>query len=144
MRSWDRSKPEERLGPRPEPLPKAQVSRTVRGVTSAKVGRCNATCTTDVISLNLQQIRLSEDRQNRCAVSVRLVGVFGRLILRGDSKTWVIGFESKSQTVFWLGLSHMAQRFCLTERLLLLWPCSLVQSLDDNKKGPQVMRVPLR
>ena len=43
-----------RLEPRPEPLLKAQVSRTVRGVTSAKNGRCNATFTTDVISSNLQ------------------------------------------------------------------------------------------
>ena len=36
MRPWDRVKPEERLGPRPEPLHKSQVSRTVRGVTSAR------------------------------------------------------------------------------------------------------------
>ena len=36
MRSWDRSKPEERLGPRPEPLHESQVSRTVRGVMPAR------------------------------------------------------------------------------------------------------------
>jgi len=36
MRSWDRSKPEERLEPRSEPLQKSQVSRTVRGVKSAR------------------------------------------------------------------------------------------------------------
>jgi len=49
---------QERLGPRPEPFQKAKVSRTVRGVTSARTSRCNATITTDVISPNLQLLSL--------------------------------------------------------------------------------------
>ena len=51
---------QKRLGPRPEPLQKSQVSRTVRGVTSAKNSRCNATITTDVISPNLQLLSSAE------------------------------------------------------------------------------------
>ena len=39
-------------------------------------------------------------------MSVRLVGVLGRLISQGDSKTWSVGFESKFQTALWLGQSH--------------------------------------
>ena len=35
MRPWDRIKPEERLGPRLEPLHKSQVSQTDRGVMPA-------------------------------------------------------------------------------------------------------------
>ena len=53
MRAWDRAKPEERLDPRPEPLPKPQVSRPVRGVRPGK-HRSNATFTPDAISGNLR------------------------------------------------------------------------------------------
>ena len=55
---------------------------------------------------HFQLIELSGGRQNRCAVSVRLAGVLGRLILQDNSKTWASGFELQSQTAFWLGLSH--------------------------------------
>jgi len=100
-----------RLGPRPERLQKAQVSRTVRGVTSAKSSRCNATVTTDVISPNLQKIKLSGDRQSRCAVSVRLVGVLGRLILRAIQRRGLSALNRSSRPYFGWSCPTIAQRF---------------------------------
>jgi len=72
----------------------------------------NHYCASDAISNNLQLISglgginqlsmLSGVSQNWCAVSVRLVGVLGWQILRGNSKTCFIGFELSRQTVLWL------------------------------------------
>jgi len=93
---------------------------------AGKKRRSNATCTSDVISNNLQLISSFEGinqlfmfsgvSQNRCVVSVRLVGVLSWLILRGNSKTCFIGFELRHQTVLWLAPSPTAHRFWLTER----------------------------
>ena len=52
MRTGDRFKPQKRLEPRPEALPKPQISRTVRGVEPAKKRRSTATCTPDAIGNN--------------------------------------------------------------------------------------------
>jgi len=54
MRPRDQVKPQERLDPRSEASPKPQIFRTVRGVRPAEKRRSNATCTSDVISNNLQ------------------------------------------------------------------------------------------
>ena len=53
MRPRDRGKPEKRLVPRPEALPKPQISRPVRGV-RPEIRRSNATYTADAINNNLQ------------------------------------------------------------------------------------------
>ena len=129
MRSWDRVKPEKRLGPRPERLPKPQVSRTVRGVMPARnmptQRHLHDRCYQRRLSANLTVFRLgfSGGGQNR---PVRLVGVLGRLILQGDSKTWFVGFESKSQTALWLRLSHHSIAILPAgAESLLIWKCWL-------------------
>ena len=122
MRPRDRAKPQERLDPRPEALPKPQVSRPVRGVRPEK-RRSNATRTADAINNNGQLIYCllancsdSEVSQSWCAVSARLAGGLGRLILWGDSKTWLLGLELRRQTVLWLAPSLIAHQLWLTKQ----------------------------
>ncbi len=53
MWPWDRAKPDNRLDPRPEALPKPQISRPVRGVRPDN-HRSNATHTADALNNSLQ------------------------------------------------------------------------------------------
>ena len=59
MRPRDWFKPEKRLAPRPEALPKPQISRPVRGV-RLENHRSNATHTADVLNNNLQLVNCFE------------------------------------------------------------------------------------
>ena len=80
MRPWDRSKPEKRLGSRPEPSHKSQVFRTVRGVTptrnmpTQRHGHGRWDQRRLPANLAVFRLGLAEAGRNRCAVSVRLAG----------------------------------------------------------------------